>query len=184
MKISNDNPLYFLTSVTHKRLPVFATESMARVAVEAFAEARKSAGIKIFGYVLMPDHYHLITDGNRKPSEVLRFINGISARRVIDHLKENELIPSLKKLRQKTKGRNYRYSLWMHHPNVMRITNEQTFFQKLNYIHQNPVKAGLVDHPDEFLFSSSRIWNRRNLDDEPLRIDLNELQWRKYRNQR
>jgi len=35
--------------------------------------------------------------------------------------------------------------------------------QKVHYIHQNPVKAGLVQHPDDYLYSSSRIWNKKPL---------------------
>ena len=81
MKISKDNPFYYLTSVTNKRLPVFQTEKLKRITVKAFDEARKSAEILIFAYVIMPDHYHLITDSSRKISEVSRYINGITARR-------------------------------------------------------------------------------------------------------
>ena len=74
-------------------------ESLARVAADSFAEARKSAGILIFAYVLMHDHYHILTNNARSIKEVLRFLNGISARRIINHLNEQQHTESLRKLR-------------------------------------------------------------------------------------
>ena len=72
MKISKDNPAYYLTSVTNNRLSVFQKDKLKEITAKALDEARKSAEILIFAYVIMPDHYHLITDGSRKPSEVSR----------------------------------------------------------------------------------------------------------------
>ena len=132
MRISKDNPFYYLTSVANNRLPVFRTDKIKEIVANALDEARKSGGILIFAYVLMLDHYHLITDGSRKPSEVLRYTNGITARRTIDYLKENNFTSSLEKLKQETKKREYKYSLWEHHPNAFSLNNEATFMQKVN----------------------------------------------------
>ena len=151
MKISKDNPFYYLTSVTNNRLPIFRGDALKKVTANAFDEARKSAGILIFAYVLMPDHCHLITDSSRKPSEVSRYLNGITARRVIDYLKENKFESSLEKLKQETKKREYKYSLWEHHPNVFSIFTEAVLMQKVNYIHQNPVSAGLIEQQEDYL---------------------------------
>src|SRR5215203_1420161 len=126
----------------------------------------------------MPDHYHLITDSHRKSGEVLRFMNGITARRVIDYLKENSFASSLEKLRQETKKREYKYSLWEHHPNVFSINNETTLMQKVNYIHQNPVRARLVNKAEDYLCSSARIWMRKLFENEPLMMDIDKIDWR------
>ena len=178
MRISKDNPFYYLTSVTNNRLPVFQTEKLKEITTDALNEARESAEILIFAYVIMSDHYHLITDGKRKPSEVLRYTNGISARRVINYLKENNYTSSLEKLRQETKKREYKYSLWEHHSNAFLLTSEATFMQKVNYIHQNPVSAGLVERSEDYLFSSVRIWHKKPLENEPLAIDIDKIIWR------
>jgi putative transposase len=177
--ISNDNPLYFLTSVTNKRLPVFQTDRLKKILTNALAEAKVSGGIKIYAYVIMPDHYHVITDSQRKASEVLRYVNGISARRVINYLKDNNQVSSLNKLR-KDEGKNgYKYSLWEHHSNTFLITTESMMMQKVNYIHLNPVEGKLVDEPCDYLFSSFRIWsNRMPHLQEPLAVDFKELVWK------
>ena len=167
MRISKDTPFYYLTSVANNRLPVFRTDKIKEIVANALDEARKSAEILIFAYIIMPDHYHLITDGSRKPSEVLRYTNGITARRVINYLKGKNFASSLEKLKQETKKREYKYSLWEHHPNAFSLNNEATLIQKVNYIHQNPVCAKLVEKAEDYLYSSARMWLKRPLENEP-----------------
>jgi REP element-mobilizing transposase RayT len=178
IRISRDNPCYYLTSVAKDRLPVFQTEKIKQIVCKALDEARKSANLLIFAYVIMPDHLHLITNGERTISEVVRYTNGITAKRVIDYLKENNYTSSLLKLRQETKQRNYKHSLFEHHPNAFSINNEGTFMQKVNYIHQNPVRAGLVEKAEDYKFSSARIWRKNPSDDEPLSVDIDKIKWR------
>ncbi|MBK8809928.1 MAG: transposase [Acidobacteria bacterium] len=172
MKISIDSPLHYLTSVTKDRLPVSRTDKIKGIVAKALDEARTSSGVKIHAYVIMPDHMHLITDGSRKVADTQRYFNGVTARRVIDHLKNGSFETSLLKLRQEKRRRNHRYSLWDHHPNAFSINNEKTMMQKVNYIHQNPVRAGLVERAEDYLYSSARIWQRKPLENEPLRVDM------------
>ena len=178
MRISIDTPVYFFTSVAHDRLPIFQTNKLKQIACDAFDEARRSADLLIFAYVILADHYHIIAGGNREPSDALRYLNGISAKRVLDHLKENAPT-SLEKLKMFEKKRGYKHSVWEHHPDTFLVTSESTLLQKVHYIHQNPVKAGLVNDPDDYLYSSSRIWNRRPMEDEPLRMDIDQIVWRR-----
>ena len=177
-QVSRDNPAYYMTSVTHDRLLIFQTDAIKTVVAAALNEARKSGGIMIFAYVLMLDHYHVLTDSPRAIKGVLRFLNGISARRVIDHLKANRHDQSLAKLRIAEQADTQKYSVYQHHPNAIRITGEDALVQKVNYIHLNPVRAGLVEHPDDYLYSSARLWHNRPLEDEPLVTDHLKIAWR------
>jgi putative transposase len=181
-RISYDNPFYFLTAVTHMRLEVFRTERLKSILTAAFDEARSSAGIEIFAYVVMANHYHVITDSSKKPSEVLRYLNGISARRVIDHLKENGHESSLAKLRKEESRKEYKYSLWEHHTNKFFIATEPKLIEKANYIHFNPVEEGLASAPGDYRFSSFRYWaNKPLLEDEPLKVDVRDIGWKGIR---
>ena len=177
--ISKNNPCYFITSVTHKRLPIFRAEQLKDICCNAFDEARKSSGMRLFGYVVMDTHYHIITDGELKPADILRYLNGITARRVIEYLKKNHFASSLEKLRQFEKKRGYKHSVWEHHSNVFALTGEAAFLQKVNYIHQNPVKDNLVENADDYLYSSSRIWHNHPSEDSPLAMDIKDIKWRR-----
>jgi len=176
--ISRDSPCFYLTSVSKDRLPVFRTDEMKSISSAALDEARKSGGFAIYAYVLMPDHLHVITDSGRSSSDTLRFINGIIGRRVIDYLKEHGYQSSLKKLQQEVKAQRYRYSLWDHHPNVRLLMTESMLMERVHYTHQNPVRAGLVNHDEEYRWSSVRCWSGKMLDDEPLLMDLDQIKWR------
>lgn len=55
------------------------------------------------------------------------------------------------------------------------------FMEKVNYIHQNPVKAGLSERIEDYRWSSARIWQRRPLENEPLLIDNDLIHWRRKR---
>lgn len=176
-KISFNSPFYFLTSVAHDRLPVFRTEAMKLLLCNALNEARTSGEFLIFAYVIMADHLHIITDGKRSPSDTLRYINGISARRIIDHLKAAQHESSLKKLQQADKKGGYKYSLWQHHSDKFVVTSENMLMQKVNYIHLNPVRGELVDLPAEYKFSSARQWMGRAIEDEPLETDHKQIVW-------
>lgn len=177
--ISPNSPAYYLTSVTKDRLQVFRLAALKSIACSALDEARTSGGFLILAYVVMPDHFHIISDGEKKAAIVLRFINGIVSRRVIDYLKNEGHYASLEKLRHESYRRGHEYSLWDHHPNVRLLTSDSMFMQRVHYTHQNPVRLGLVERAEDYRFSSARSWNRTPLEDEPLMIDIDKIRWRR-----
>ena len=181
LTISKDDPCLFITAVAKDRLPIFRTNAIRIITCNAIDEARTSCGFLLFAYVIMPDHIHLITDSPRKPSTVLQFIKGIASRRVLGYLKEKNYETSLRKLEHHDWKRNHRYSVWQHDSDVFSIVSESTFMEKVNYIHQNPVRAKLVEREQDYLFSSARFWQKCPNQDEPLRVDLDQIVWRSGR---
>ena len=177
--IKKDRPCLFITTVARNRLPVFRTEALRRIACSSLNEARHSGGFAVFAYILMPEHLHVLADGTLPASETLRYINGILSRRVIGYLKERGLASSLEKLRCATKDRQHKYSLVDHHSNALPIFSEAFFMQNVNHIHLNPVPAGVVARAEDYLWSSARCWSWRTIEDEPLRMDLERIVWRR-----
>ena len=84
-----------------------------------------------------------------------------------------------RKLQRESGTRGHKYSLWDHHSNVLPIFSEDMFMQKMNYIHRNPLRAGLVEKAEDYLWSSVRIWKRCALEDEPLMVDFDQINWRR-----
>jgi REP-associated tyrosine transposase len=177
--ISRDSPCYYLTSVAKDRLSVFRTDEIKLVTCAALNEARDSGNFALYAYVLMPDHLHVITNSSLPPSKTLQFINGITSRRIIDHLKKQGYEDSLAKLRHETRRRRYSYSVWDHHPNARLLWNENMLMERVQYTHQNPVRGGLVHHPEEYRWSSVRCWKKNILEDEPLLMNIDRISWRR-----
>jgi len=176
--ISRDYPCYLLTSVAKDRLRVFRTDEINNICSKALDEARKSGKFALYAYVFMPDHLHVITDSSRSSADTLRSINGITGHRVIAYLKERGYESSLRKLQQETKRRQYRHSLWDHHPNVRLLLTENMLLERVRYVHENPVRAGLVECGQDYRYSSVRCWTGKLLEDEPALMDLDRIRWR------
>ncbi len=168
-----------MTIVSKDRLPIFRTDAIKTVVCKAIDEARNSGGFLLFAYVIMLDHMHLLTDCPNKPSDALRYIKGITGRRVVDYLKEKNFNSSLAKLRHEEWKRKHSYSIWQKEKNVLSIFSEAMFMQKVNYIHNNPVRAGLVERATDYRWLSARIWQGCPGEEEPLRVDIDRIKWRR-----
>ena len=178
-QISRDSQALFITVVAAHRLPVFRKDAVKEVACKAIDEARNSGGFLLFAYVIMPDHLHVLTNEPDSSANVLRYLKGITAKRILDYLKENKYQSSLEKLRHQSWKRKHEYSLWQQEKNVLSVFSEAVFMQKVNYIHLNPVRAGLVERAVDYRWSSARIWNHCPTDDEPLSVDIDRIRWRR-----
>jgi putative transposase len=156
-QISRDSQALYITIVSKDRLPVFQTDPVKIVICQAIDEARNSGGFLLFAYVIVLDHMHLLTNCPNNSADVLRYLKGVTGRRVIDYLKAKKFETSLAKLRHQEWKRKHSYSLWQQEKNVFSIYSEAMFMQKVNYIHLNPVRAGLVERAIDYRWSSARI---------------------------
>ena len=99
----------------------------------------------------------------------------------ITSVKEHHYTTSLAKLRDAGKERGHIYSLWDGHSHALPLFSESFFLQRVNYIHQNPVRARLVERAEDYFWSSIRCWKRWPRDDEPLLPNLDKILWRRSR---
>ena len=178
--ISRDAPCYYLISVTRNRLLIFQTDQVKLIICAALNEARQSANFALYAYVIMPDHLHIVTDSILSPGKTLQFINRITGHRIVQYLKENNYTSSLQKLQHSRGARRYSHSVWDHHPDARLLFTENMLMQRVNYTHQNPVRAGLVTTSFKYRWSSVRCWNGKMHDDEPLYVDIDRIRWRQH----
>ncbi len=178
-RVSRDTPSLYITAVAKDRLPVFQTDPIKAITCQGINQARQSCGFLLLAYVLMPDHLHLLTDNPRQASVMLRYIKGTIAHEVIEYLRRQKYEQSLRKLRHDEGKRHHLYSLWGHESNVFSIFSEKVLMQKVNYIHQNPVRAGLVEKAMDYSWSSARVWQRLATENEPLDVGVDSIKWRK-----
>jgi REP element-mobilizing transposase RayT len=123
-QISRDSQALYITIVTKDRLPVFQTEPIKTIVCQAIDEARNSGSFLLLAYVIMLDHLHLLTNCPKSSADVLRYLKGITGRRVIDYLKEKKYETSLAKLRHQEWKRKHEYSLWQQEKNVFSVFSE------------------------------------------------------------
>jgi REP element-mobilizing transposase RayT len=176
-RISKDNPAFYLTAVTKDRLPIFRTDALAQLMCSALYEARRSGKFLILAYVIMLDHFHLVTDSKVDSKNIFRFVKGIASRRIIDHLKENCHADSLEKLRIPRRRDGSDFMVWQRHPNTRLLWSDQMLWQRIQYTHLNPVRAQYADHPNDWKWSSARIWHGKRKETEPLEVEKDKIEW-------
>ncbi len=148
---------HFLSCTVVNWLPIFGSQSVAQIVLDSLRFLQDQERLTLYAYVLMENHIHLIADSSELSKEIGGF-KRYTARSIIDFFRAKKADHILKqleyfKLRHRT-DRNYQ--LWQEgsHPQV--IKDEEMMHQKIEYIHNNPVKRGYVDDPVHWRYSSAR----------------------------
>jgi len=151
--------IYYITTVVCNRLPIFTRPSFIIPLLDSLNFYRYKQEFKLLGYVVMPDHLHLILwpFGESTVSDIMRDYKKFTATRIIRQAEvENigEWVTAFERAGQET-GRSAN-KVWQDSYWDVNIYTERFLRQKLNYMHRNPVRAGLVEKPEDYPYSSYR----------------------------
>ena len=159
-KSHEPNLVHYVTAVTYNRVPVFKSEKACILFIEALAITREKEPFKLIGYVLMPDHFHLLANPLALDiSVVVGRLKGRAANSILNWLRSENHTVSLAKLKlPKARETGQTHAVWMKEFSAVDIWSRKFIRQKLQYIHENPVRAGLADHPAKWRWSSYRAY--------------------------
>ncbi len=179
-KSSEPNTFHYVTLVTYNRVPVFKNDHACEIFVNTLREVRDRFPYRLVGYVIMRDHAHaIVNNASGTISDWLRRVRGNSARHILDWLREDRHLLSLKKLAlNPPQKRQNTHAVWQKDPSVIDLWSPRFIRQKLNYLHLNPVSAGLCEHPADWKWSSCRAYLPRKADEVPIEIDW-QAYWKK-----
>lgn len=155
----------FITATCLEWKPLIQSDTHKEIVIDSLRYMTTKAWVRIMGFVLMNNHFHLIWQivGDHRRMNVLRDFMKYTGQRILTSFKENE--PSIAEgLRVNTSDR--KYQIWERNSLGISLTKERFLVQKLNYIHNNPVKAGMCKYPEDYKYSSARFYsfNERNWD--------------------
>ncbi len=163
------NTFHYITAVVFNRTRIFQSVIACKILIDVLSEIKTIHPFKLVGYVLMPDHIHLLINPvNSDLSIFLRKLKGKSARQIIDWLKSENHHRSLEKLRLNAIGQEF--AVWQKSSFVVDLVSPKFLRQKLDYIHLNPVRAGLCNAPQDWRFSSFSAYFPAGLD-VPIAVD-------------
>ena len=162
-KIYEPERAYFLTMTVVGWIDVFTRKNHKLLIVKSLKYCQKEKGLEIYGWCLMPSHLHLIARSNGKQnlSDILRDFKKFTSKKIVDQIiqePESRRDWILKYLEYSGKflKRIEKYKFWQDGNHAEVIFGSKFFYQKLRYIHQNPVKEMIVKNPEDYLFSSAR----------------------------
>jgi putative transposase len=140
-----------VTANVINRMPVFKNRKVAHTVVDQLQETARFFEVSIVGYVLMPSHLHAILGfpNIELLSKFMQSFKSISSRK-IKRLELNEW--------SKEFFKNNTFQFWMPRFDDSIIVSEKHFIRKLEYIHNNPVKAGLVSNAVDWYYSNASDW--------------------------
>lgn len=165
--------IYFFTSSIIEFLPVLEEDSMKKVVLDSWNIYREKYNVFIHGYVIMPEHIHILlyTDLGSQVRSFMQQSLRLSAINIlakVHELPEYKRIPILDKFKYYANG-TAKYKVWKEQARGIPLDEDKFVLQRLNYIHENPVRRGLVKDPLDYLYSSYRNYE---LDDPSIfRVD-------------
>ena len=156
-RIFEDGQPYFLTSTIVAWLPVFTRPETVEIVLDSWRFLQKENRLTLFGYVILENHVHWIASAFNLTKEVGDF-KSYTARRIVDYLQVHGAEMLLEQMRyfKKQHKIDQTYQLWQEGNHPQQIQSEEMMVQKLEYIHNNPVKRGYVDDPVDWRYSSAR----------------------------
>jgi REP element-mobilizing transposase RayT len=160
-KIADQKGVYFLTLSVVDWVDVFTRQIYRDIIIDNLRYCQKNKGLVIFAYVIMSNHIHLILQSlEENLSATVRDFKSYSSKIILDNI--NSPIESRKEwllkhfeISAKRHKRNSNYQFWTHNNHAEFIYSDKFIKQKLEYIHNNPVKAGIVRNPEDYIYSSA-----------------------------
>jgi putative transposase len=133
-RYQNSGNLHFITFSCYRRQPLLRTTGAPDMFEQALEQARVKYGFFVFGYVVMPEHVHLL----------------------VSEPERHTLATAIKAIKQSVARRQVETGehFWMERYYDFNVGTAQKKVEKLKYIHRNPVHRGLVSRPEEWLWSS------------------------------
>lgn len=162
-KIRDQDKLYFVTFTVIQWLDVFIRTEYRDIFLDSLRYCQKNKGLELCAYCIMSSHIHMIIGRNSSPSleGIIRDIKKYTSVKIIEAIKNNkresrrELLLWLFERAGKRNPNNTRYQFWQQHSHPVALVTNEMIDQRLHYIHNNPVAAGIVLSPEHYLYSSA-----------------------------
>jgi putative transposase len=160
--IKDQNAAYYLTFTIVDWIDVFTRKEYKTVIVDSLNYCIENKGLEVFAWCLMSNHIHLVcrVKEDSQISDIIRDFKKYTAKTILDKIiKEPESRRDWMLYRFEFAGkfdnRISKYRFWQDTNHAIQLDDNQLIEQKINYIHDNPVRAMIVSKQEEYLYSSA-----------------------------
>ncbi len=166
-KIRDQQGLNYLTCSVTGWVDLFSRQVYRDILLDSWRFCQDNKGFQVHAYVIMPNHLHLIASC-RAPyrlEAVMRDWKAFTATQIIDYLQDKNNPESRREwllylfsyfaLGRKDKQT---HQVWQHDNHPIELYSEAVISQKLDYLHLNPVRAGFVEKPEDWRYSSAPFY--------------------------
>jgi REP element-mobilizing transposase RayT len=179
--IRDQNLPHFLTATIVDWVDVFSRKSYRDCVIECLDYCIKNKGMILYSYVIMTNHIHMIVQSKEgKLSDLIRDFKKYTSKTILEKIQSEpesrrEWILERFQLATKSHIRNKNFQFWQLGNHAEEIYSEKFMWSKIDYIHLNPVRAGLVEKAAHYLYSSASnyVYNEGIIKIELVDIPLN-----------
>ncbi len=165
-KIRDQSAVHFITFATVQWVDVFSRYYYIETVLESLRFCVKEKGLKLHAWCIMSNHIHLIISAeNGNLSDIIRDFKKFTSQKILEQIENNKeesrrnWMLWIFKQAGANNNRNEAYQFWQQDNQPIQLDTIDFTLIKLNYIHNNPAKAGLVERPEDYLLSSARDYN-------------------------
>ncbi len=155
-KFHNPDGIYFITFAVQGWIDVFTRSKYKDILIDSLAYCQANKGLELFVWCIMTNHVHLIARAKEGflLSDILRDFKKFTSKSIIKAIQEN-IKESRKDWLLKLFTTNSGVRFWRSDNKPIELWSNTVIDQKLNYIHQNPVRARLVYRAEDYVCSSA-----------------------------
>ena len=178
-KATTTEEAYFITITTVGWIDVFTRLNQKYNIINALNYCQKNKGLEIYAYVMMSNHLHLLCKATNGfvLSDVIRDFKKFTSKKILETINEEPesrrewMLEYFQKACQHLK-REQQFKVWQDAYYAELVETNWFIKQKVNYIHNNPVKDKIVTEPEEYYFSSARNYADLENELEVIMLDL------------
>ena len=161
--IKNQHAPHFITCTVHQWVDVFTRAEYVNILLNSIRYCQKHKGLEVHSWVIMSNHIHLIVSMKGEPtiSDFVRDMKKHTSIEITNLIAGNDKESRRKWMLDKfsfageRNSNNERYQFWQQDSHPICLDTSDKVMQRLNYLHDNPVRAGWVWHAWEYKYSSA-----------------------------
>jgi REP element-mobilizing transposase RayT len=178
-KATTTEDAYFVTITTVGWIDIFTRLNQKEIIIKALNYCQQNKGLEIYAYCLMSSHIHLLCKATNGfiLSDVIRDFKKFTSKNIIKAIinepesRREWMLDYFQKACQHLK-REQQFKVWQDGYHAEIVETNWFIKQKVNYIHNNPVKDKIVQFPEDYYFSSARNYACLQNDLEIILLDL------------
>ena len=169
-QIRDQNKTYFFTFQVVGWADIFSRKIYRDILIDSFDYCRKDKGLLLYAFVVMTNHVHVIMQSkNGDLSGLVRDFKKFTSKRILKEVNTNhqesrkEWLEMVFEYHAKYNKRAKGIQLWTHENHAVELSSNDMIDSRVDYIHENPVRAGWVEKAEDYIYSSARNYSELSI---------------------
>jgi REP element-mobilizing transposase RayT len=159
--IVEQDGLHYVTFQIVKWVDIFTRKVYRDIVINSLRFCQENKGLEIYAFVVMSNHIHLLVRSDiGKLSDTIKEFKSYTSKQILVAIEtepesRRDWMMNIFEFAAKQHKRNEKYQVWTHENHAELVYSNVFIEQKINYIHDNPVRAGIVEKPEDYIYSSA-----------------------------